>query len=392
VRKARLITGLFYTVLNISVFSMRRIRLKMIKVALIAIILIVVFLFLYLFTPEPPVAIVREAVAALGDARSRNARSYSPKTFRQAEQYYDSAMYHWDYQNNRFLLFRDYDEVIRYAGLSALYSARAIDQAGNNSSSLRLKLGQKIGELNELVKTFNARFNRYPLSNELRKMVSRGKLLLSEGEIAYAKGSYLQANIKLSEADPLLRESFDSANDHLTEYFESYVQWKKWYDDTVSETKKQRSYAVIVDKFAGKCYLYHIGTRIQEFDAELGRKWIGDKRHQGDNATPEGRYRVTKKLEGGSTKYYKALMLDYPNEEDRKRFAGEKENGTLPQNARIGGLIEIHGHGGKGSDWTEGCVALGNSDMDKLFRQVKVGTPVTIIGSEKDLATVKRTQ
>ena len=371
---------------------MRRTSLKLIKVALIIIIPSAVVVLFYMNIPDPPVEVVREAVVALGDARSRNARTYSPKTFRQAEQYHDSAMFHWDYQNSRFLLFRNYDEVVRYAGLSALYSARAVDQTSHNSSSLKLKLGQKIGELNELLRTFNARFNRYPLSNELRKMVSRGKLILSEGEIAYAKGAYLQANIKLSEAEPMLKESFDSANDHLSEYFESYSQWKKWFDATISETKKLRSYAVIVDKFAGKCYLYHNGSRIHEFDAELGRQWIGDKRHQGDNATPEGRYRVTKKLAGGSTKYYKALLLDYPNEEDRKRFAGEKENGTLPQNARIGGLIEIHGHGGKGSDWTEGCVALVNSDMDELYKLVKVGTPVTIIGSEKNLAAVKMIQ
>lgn len=371
---------------------MRRTHLKLIKVALILIITSAVIVVFYLNIPEPPVGVVREAVGALGDARSGNARTYSPKTFRQAEQYYDSAMFHWDYQNSRFLLFRNYDEVVRYAGLSAIYSAKAVDQSSHNSSSLKLKMGQKIGELNELVNTFNTRFNRYPLSSDLRKMVSRGKLLLSEGEIAYAQGAYLQANIKLAEADPMLKESFDYANDHLSEYFESYSQWKKWHDATVSETRKLKSYAVVVDKFAGMCYLYYNGSRIHEFDAELGREWIGDKRQQGDNATPEGRYRITKKLQGGSTKYYKALLIDYPNEEDKKRFAGEKANGTLPQNARIGGLIEIHGHGGKGSDWTEGCVALGNSDMDILFKFVKVGTPVTIIGSEKDLVTVKMIQ
>ena len=50
--------------------------------------------------------------------------------------------------------------------------------------------------------------------------------------------------------------------------------------------------------------------------------------------------------------------------------------------ARPGGLIEIHGEGGRGEDWTRGCVALSNRDMDDLFRRVAVGTPVTIVGAE----------
>jgi hypothetical protein len=49
-------------------------------------------------------------------------------------------------------------------------------------------------------------------------------------------------------------------------------------------------------------------------------------------------------------------------------------------------LIEIHGHGGRGTDWTQGCVALSNSDMDDLVRYVGVGTPVTIVGYRGEVA------
>ena len=49
-----------------------------------------------------------------------------------------------------------------------------------------------------------------------------------------------------------------------------------------------------------------------EFDAELGTNWVGDKRVKGDKATPEGMYKITKKFDGRKTKYYKALLLDYP--------------------------------------------------------------------------------
>jgi murein L,D-transpeptidase YafK len=122
-----------------------------------------------------------------------------------------------------------------------------------------------------------------------------------------------------------------------------------------------------------------------EFNAELGRNWVGDKRLRGDHATPEGMYRITKKFGNGKTKYYKALLLDYPNEEDKARFRAEIESGVLPRSARIGGLIEIHGNGGKGIDWTEGCVAVTDREMDAVYNIAAVGTPVTIVGSTVDL-------
>jgi lipoprotein-anchoring transpeptidase ErfK/SrfK len=52
----------------------------------------------------------------------------------------------------------------------------------------------------------------------------------------------------------------------------------------------------------------------------------------------------------------------------------------VPPGRGIGGLIEIHGAGGQGRNWTDGCVALVNPDMDRLFAAVGVGTPVTIVG------------
>ena len=65
----------------------------------------------------------------------------------------------------------------------------------------------------------------------------------------------------------------------------------------------------------------------------------------------------------------------------RKNSKQRLSKGSLPSSAKIGGLIEIHGNGGKGIDWTEGCIALTDTEMDIVFKTVKVGTPVTIVGS-----------
>jgi murein L,D-transpeptidase YafK len=129
------------------------------------------------------------------------------------------------------------------------------------------------------------------------------------------------------------------------------------------------------------CRVYKGGRLAASYPVELSTNWVGDKRHRGDKATPEGRYKVTRKRGPGSTKYYKALEIDYPNAEDSARFRAAKRRGELPPGTAIGGLIEIHGTGGRGGDWTEGCVALRNEHMDKVFAIAQVGTPVLIVGA-----------
>jgi len=83
-----------------------------------------------------------------------------------------------------------------------------------------------------------------------------------------------------------------------------------------------------------------------------------------------------------------ALLIDYPNDEDKVRFNHEKSKGIISQNAKIGYGIEIHGSGGKGVDWTEGCIALEDYEMELIFRIATVGTPVTIVGSMKNLQQI----
>ena len=119
----------------------------------------------------------------------------------------------------------------------------------------------------------------------------------------------------------------------------------------------------------------------KEYDVVFGKNWIGDKQYAGDRATPEGMYMVTKKKGIRETGYHKALMINYPNDEDRAQFAERKRKGLLSRNSRLGGLIEIHGEGGKGGDWTMGCVALTSDNMDELFNRLAPGSPVTIVGS-----------
>lgn len=338
--------------------------------------------------PRPPVEKVDYARSILSQASSSSAGIYSRRLFKDAESFYDSAMIIWRRENEKFFLLRDFDEVERYAVLSASKAEEALRTAKENVTSLKMRIEQRIDTLNNIVAHLNKLFTNYPLSANLRNRISKGKLLLKESEIAFSKEQYLQANKKIIDAEYLLTESYKSAVTNLEEYFRSYPVWKGWVEKTINASKSNNSYSIIVDKYSRKCHIYHNGIRRHAFDVELGQNWVGDKRVRGDKATPEGMYKVIKKFGSKHTKYYKALLLDYPNETDKAEFRREIANGSLPPTARIGGLIEIHGNGGKGIDWTEGCIALTDSDMDVVFSIAGEGTPVTIVGSMLDLNEV----
>jgi len=158
-------------------------------------------------------------------------------------------------------------------------------------------------------------------------------------------------------------------------------QWRALANDAIAQSRATGETVFVIDKLKRKLYVYDGGRRSATFSVELGVKGLKQKLHSGDQATPEGTYRVTKMRGEGKTQFYKALLLDYPNAEDRARYSYGRRTGQVPRRAGIGSLIEIHGEGGQGRDWTDGCVALRNSDMDRLFARAQPGMTVTIVGT-----------
>jgi len=341
--------------------------------------------------PEPPVLEIEQARQALALARTVKADTYAKETFAQAQLLYDSAMAFWNRENEKFFLKRDFTAVAQTSALSAQISERAIEESNRSVNDLETSITTKIKKLNQLVDEVKV-LSRFPLPQRISDKMAKGRLALSEGEAAYDGELLIQANMKLTEAESNLKAAHSDAYKLINNYFNSYNSWKSWKAQTIKNSKNSNSTAILVDKFAGKCYVYKNGSVTHEFDAELGKNWIGDKRQKGDKVTPEGLYKITDKKEGARTKYHRALLINYPNDEDKKRFAAEIKNGTLPKKSKIGNLIEIHGHGGKGTDWTDGCVALTNKDMDKLYKLVQNGTPVTIIGSSITLDEILKSQ
>jgi len=198
-----------------------------------------------------------------------------------------------------------------------------------------------------------------------------------------AAGDLLRANVAAVmalDATQIVHQGWIEVENRFTEP-RNLAIWRTWVYATIERSRLQQEVAIVVDKLKRRLFLYYAGERIAGYRAELGAKGLRQKLHAGDQATPEGRYRILQRKDGGNTQYYKALLLDYPNDEDRARFLNARSQGVVPLRAGPGNLIEIHGDGGQGRDWTNGCVALANDDMERVFSRVRVGTPVTIVGT-----------
>ena len=127
-------------------------------------------------------------------------------------------------------------------------------------------------------------------------------------------------------------------------------------------------------------------TLVASFQASIGPGGPGFKKQEGDNVTPVGRYHV---ILHQASRFRVFLRLDYPNAADQARFAAMKASGELPKDARIGGDIGIHGTpqehkydderaSFRGVDWTAGCIAVQDDEIDRIAAWVPDGIVIEI--------------
>lgn len=133
---------------------------------------------------------------------------------------------------------------------------------------------------------------------------------------------------------------------------------------------------IVIKKSDHTLALYHDQTKLQSYKVSLGRS-AGQKEVAGDHRTPEGFYIVDAK--NPNSRFHRAFHISYPGTSDRLRA---QKLGKDP-----GGDIEIHGQMNslawigplaRHFDWTAGCIALTNSDIDAIWPMVPVGTAVQI--------------
>ena len=134
---------------------------------------------------------------------------------------------------------------------------------------------------------------------------------------------------------------------------------------------------VVVSKGERKLFLMKDDIVLRKYDVSLGLLPEGDKAKEGDFRTPEGRYLLTTR--NTDSEFFLSIKVSYPNEED-VRYA--EQQGVDP-----GGQIMIHGYPNqprhnldfyRHTDWTDGCIAVTNSDMVEIWLMTVENTPVII--------------
>jgi murein L,D-transpeptidase YafK len=135
--------------------------------------------------------------------------------------------------------------------------------------------------------------------------------------------------------------------------------------------------SIVVEKSHHRLSLYHQGTLLRSYLVALGQQPVGDKVRVGDNRTPEGLFPIAAR--NSESLYHRSLKISYPDAAHRARA---RSLGVSP-----GGDIMIHGLPARQAwvgaahrdfDWTEGCIAVTNNEIDEIWSVVPVGTPILI--------------
>jgi len=305
------------------------------------------------------------------------AHLYLPIEFNLYQERIKKAKNHLREIESKLFFLRDYNPVQKEF-------IEILKQGEELSKSLEIELQrrsllilQRINKIEDKIKNLN---NFTLNANEginLRRNLTKSEILLYEGRSFYERGRYIDSEEKLNNVEKYLDESEKKMSKILNRFKEinQIEKWKKWAKEAIHDSKK--GYSILIIKIERKMIIYKDEKPVKIYPIGLGLRGLSDKYHAKDYATPEGRYKVIRK--NPKSKYYKALLINYPNEEDIREFYKAKTKGLIPKTAKIGGLIEIHGGGS--NSITYGCISLDNEQMEELYGLVDEGVPVTIVGA-----------
>lgn len=280
----------------------------------------------------------------------------------------------WPWENNE--LETDLETLqVEGTQLVAVVNTR-LDAQRTAAEAKLAKVEQRLRLLNTRVGDIGSRvvLGEHPLETEL--LVKQARLFLEQGQFEYAiRASDRAGKILLTQTSLLTNELGRYADDDLI------AAWKESAQRTIDSTRTHRTQAIVISKADRVLTLYKNGRKILTYPIRLGSNGIRAKQYYGDGATPEGEYRIHRKRGSGQTPYFRALILDYPNADDRRRFEEAQKAGLIPKSRHMPGLIQLHGIAQGITDQPYGSIQLDNPQIAALFDHVSVGTPVTIVGA-----------
>ena len=170
------------------------------------------------------------------------------------------------------------------------------------------------------------------------------------------------------------REDSKSKADEIIHLQEKVVT----LEEKVFTLRTEPADRVLIEKQARRLTLFTRGEVIKTYKIALGGDPVGPKVMQGDNKTPEGTYIIDSR--NGNSGFHLALHISYPNEEDKRRAMelGVSPGGDIMIHGLKNGFAEL-GAAHAEDDWTEGCIAVTNQEMEEIYRFVPNGTIVEIL-------------
>lgn len=259
----------------------------------------------------------------------------------------------------------------------------AMAQSRSQRETRRLETETRLAFLEGRLRTFNSRIDEMGSRVVLGRKPVEMALLLHQARTFFDQGLYDRSVHVAQQAAGMMEVQTAVLTTTLGHYADErrIHAWRRMAQQTIEWSRVHHTAAVVVSKADRRLTVYRNGRQILSYPVRLGYNGILEKRYQGDGATPEGQYHIIRKRDRGQTQFYRALVLNYPNGEDRRRFQQARHTGRIPADAFIGGQIEIHGGDDILMNQTLGCLMLENWQMDAIFRVVEQGTPVTIVGA-----------
>lgn len=322
---------------------------------------------------------VGRAEALFEDLQGAGAPIFAPDDYQKHISTITIARYMLGKEQERYSLFRDYEPVAKQYREVIAEQESILKKVSDVKAALTADIigkmeaaGSRMSVLRELTTLMNE-------GRLARRSLMRAELVLDDAKKALYAGDLYQAQRKVEEAVAENKIAERTLSPIVCRYLDSgqLARWKSQVDKAVRESARTGGLLYVVVKLDKLLYVYRDGKVINTYPVGLGRNGLSDKVGSGDRATPEGCYKVSGKL--ARSKYYKALLIDYPNEEDKRQFAQLKKRGAIPRNRAIGGNVELHG-GGQDSV-TYGCVSMDDPVMDRVYNLASVGTPVVIVGA-----------
>jgi len=260
---------------------------------------------------------------------------------------------------------------------------RTVSQLHERHTSQHRTAQAKVDRLEERLHTIISKVESIDGRILLGEKAVQTGLLVKQARSFFEQKDFQRAMQAAEKADSAFKAQVLLLSQELGRYADEsrIAYWQTLAKQTIDWSRIHQSTAIVVSKADRELTLYKSGRKMLSYPVRLGFNGMLEKRFQGDGATPEGRYRVTDKRGQGQTQFYRALDLDYPNAEDRRRFDLAKKSGRIGPAKGIGSLIEIHGADNELLAQTLGCIMLDNPNMAVLYEGVSVGTPVTIVGA-----------